>query len=84
MRKLKKICVIMLVSLLLTTMTSCISKPKVNKVMPPRPVRPELNPPESDDDYEWEVYYNQAIDSLEYTITLWEYWADVVEGTTEK
>lgn len=52
--------------------------------MPPRPVRPELNPPESDDDYEWEVYYNQAIDSLEYTITLWEYWADVVEGTTEK
>ena len=52
--------------------------------MPPRPVRPELNPPESDDDYAWEVYYNQAIDCLEYTITLWEYWADVVEGTTEK
>ena len=52
--------------------------------MPPRPVRPELNPPESDDDYEWEVYYNQAIDCVAYTRTLWQYWADVVEGTTEK
>ena len=84
MQKLKKICVIMLVSLLLTTMTSCISKPKANKVLPPRPVRPELNPPENDDDdYAWEVYYNQAIDSLGYTITLWEYWADVVENVSE-
>lgn len=85
MQKLKKICVIMLGILPILVMTSCVSKPKVNKVLPPRPVRPELNPPESDDDdYAWEVYYNHAIDSLEYTITLWEYWADVAEGTTEK
>lgn len=83
MQKLKKICVITLVILLTVIMTSCISKPKVNKVLPPRPVRPELNPPESDDDYEWEEYYNRSIDSLEYTITLWEYWADVVENVNE-
>lgn len=84
MLKIKKICVIMLVILPSLIMTSCVSKPKNQRVLPPRPPRPSLNPPESDDDFEWEKYYNQAIDSLDYTITLWEYWADFVENTDNK
>jgi hypothetical protein len=62
-------------------MTSCVTIQEVKPILPPKPVRPELNPPESDDDFEWELYYNRSIDSLEYTITLWENWAEFVEKT---
>ena len=83
MRKLKKNFVITLVMLLAVIMTGCVSKPKVKTVLPPKPERPVLNPPNSDDDLEWEKYYNKAIDGLQYTITLWEYWGEFAESVIE-
>ena len=83
MQKLKKNFVLMLASLLVIIMTSCASKPKLKPVLPPKPERPVLNPPNSDDDLEWEKYYNKTIDELQYTITLWEYWGEFAESVIE-
>ena len=37
----------------------------------------------SDDDLEWEKYYNKTIDELQYIITLWEYWGEFAESVIE-
>lgn len=79
MQKLKKNCVILLVITLSLIMISCVSKPKTETVLPVRPQRKELNPPETDDDLEWEKYYNSTIAYYDGLVKDWENWADTVE-----
>lgn len=58
--------------------TGCVTKPKPNEILlPPKPERQEIQPPENLKDYaEIIIYY-------EYLVREWEAWGDAVSELIE-
>ena len=68
----------MLMLLLLLTIPGCVSKPKVDIVLPPEPEREELSEVHSVADMAERINY------YEHLVLLWEQWAKDVKGIVQR